>query len=173
MGLVSSTFEKNKMIGHLTTNQIDFVLHNEVVGRIGCYSEGQVYIVPISYVFDGKNIFGHTYEGLKIKTMRENPKVCFQVDNFRDMANWKSVIAWGEFIEVSDTVEKNRALKLLFNRHLPVVSSITTHLGNTWPFYSEEPEDIDGIIFKIVLDKRTGKFEESFEDDGVDSFCIM
>jgi nitroimidazol reductase NimA-like FMN-containing flavoprotein (pyridoxamine 5'-phosphate oxidase superfamily) len=41
------------MLGELTPEQINAVLFSEVVGRIGCHSEGRTYVVPITYVFDG------------------------------------------------------------------------------------------------------------------------
>ncbi|MDP9229322.1 MAG: pyridoxamine 5'-phosphate oxidase family protein [Bacteroidota bacterium] len=149
------------MIGNLTEIQIDELLHKEVVGRIGCYANDVVYVVPISYVYDGKNIYAHTYEGLKTEIMRKNPNVCFQVDDYNDMGNWQSAIAWGKFEEIDEGEERISALKLLLNRPLPVVSSITTHLGKSWPFYSDDLEKIDGIVFRIVLTKHTGKFEST------------
>ena len=150
------------MIGNLTESQMNELLQKEIVGRIGCHTQEMVYVVPISYVYDGNNIYGHTYDGLKIKTMRKNPEVCFEVDDLRDMGNWLSVIAWGTFEEITDPQEKVRAMKLLLNRSLPVISSSTTHLGNNWPF-PDETDIIDGILFKIVLGKKTGKFESSSE----------
>ena len=88
------------MLGELTPEQINAVLFNEVVGRIGCYLEGRTYIVPITYVFDGEAVYGHSAEGLKIRMMRTNPNVCFQVDQRENLANWRSVIAWGVFEEL-------------------------------------------------------------------------
>lgn len=32
--------------------------------------------------------------------MRANPEVCSQVDEIDDMANWRSVIAWGRYEEL-------------------------------------------------------------------------
>jgi nitroimidazol reductase NimA-like FMN-containing flavoprotein (pyridoxamine 5'-phosphate oxidase superfamily) len=149
------------MLGNLTDTAIDKLLHKEVVGRIGCYSGYRVYVVPISYAYDGKNIYAHTSEGLKAEIMRKNPDVCFEVDNLKDMSNWQSVIAWGKFEEITEPEEKNRALKLLLNRKLPVQSSLTTRLGDSWPFYSGEPEEIDGILFRISIKERTGRYESS------------
>jgi nitroimidazol reductase NimA-like FMN-containing flavoprotein (pyridoxamine 5'-phosphate oxidase superfamily) len=88
------------MIGELTPEQINAVLFNEVVGRIACSSEGRIYIVPITYVFDGDAVYGHSAEGLKIRMMRANPHVCFEVDQRENLANWRSVIAWGVYEEL-------------------------------------------------------------------------
>ena len=32
--------------------------------------------------------------------MRENPWVCVEVDHMDNLANWRSVIAWGRFEEL-------------------------------------------------------------------------
>jgi nitroimidazol reductase NimA-like FMN-containing flavoprotein (pyridoxamine 5'-phosphate oxidase superfamily) len=120
-----------------------------------------IYVVPISYAYDGNCIYGHTFEGLKIDLMRSNPSVCFEVDDLRDMGNWQSVIGWGKFEEILDKTERNNALKTLLDRPLPVISSITTHLGKSWPFYPDDLETIYGIVFKITLEKKTGKFEST------------
>lgn len=146
------------MIGYLTAIQIEEVLANQVVGRIGCTINGKIYVVPISYAFDDNSIYAHTQEGLKIEAMRNNPEVCFEVDDYTDMANWKSVIAWGRYEEITDAENRTAAIKILVQRNLPTPSSITTHIGATWPFYTEN-ETIGGIVFKIVLTEKTGKFE--------------
>ena len=80
------------MLGALYKPQIDHVLHSQVVGRIGCYADGKLYVVPITYAYDGKYIYAHSKDGMKIKMMRKNPHVCFEVDVMENMANWRSVI---------------------------------------------------------------------------------
>jgi nitroimidazol reductase NimA-like FMN-containing flavoprotein (pyridoxamine 5'-phosphate oxidase superfamily) len=151
------------MIGNLTESEIKDLLHKEVIGRIGCMVNNSIYIVPVSYAYDDKNIYVHSYEGSKISGMREHPEVCFEVDDIRDMSSWKSVIAWGRFEEIVDQEERNEAVRILLGRTLPTLSSVTTHLGESWPFYSEAAEEIDGIIFKILIEKATGKFERTIK----------
>jgi len=154
------------MIGQLSSAEIENLLCKQVIGRIGCHNGDLLYVVPISYAYDGKYIYCHAYPGKKIDMMRKNPKICFQVDEMEDMANWKSVIAWGGFEELTDKKEKNKALQILLQRPLPVISSITTHLGGAWPFSGENPNelnDIPGIVFRISLNEKTGKFESTSE----------
>jgi uncharacterized protein len=148
------------MIGFLTDAQIDILLRKQIVGRLGFIADKTVHIVPISYVYDGNNIYAHTYEGEKINAMRSNPEVCFEIDDLREMANWKSVITWGSFEEIKEPQERQAALRLLLERPLPVVSSVTTHLGKNWPF-ADEIENIDGIVFRIKILRRMGKFEST------------
>ena len=66
----------------------------------------------------------------------------------------------------NDTKRKNNALRILLQRPLPIISSITTHLGDTWPFTSPTEEElikIPGIVFKISIKERTGKLEATSE----------
>ena len=39
------------MYGNLSAREIERVLSSERVGRIGCHSDGQTYIVPTSYAW--------------------------------------------------------------------------------------------------------------------------
>lgn len=158
---------KKNMIGNLTDTQIELFLQNEVVGRIGCLADNMVYIVPISYAYDKGNVYAHTFEGKKLDAMRKNPDVCFEVDDIKIMGNWKSVIAWGKFEELTDAESKRHALQLLLNRQLPTISSITTHLGSNWPFLPTDINKIEGVVFKIALSNSTGKYESTMESPSV------
>jgi nitroimidazol reductase NimA-like FMN-containing flavoprotein (pyridoxamine 5'-phosphate oxidase superfamily) len=110
------------MLGELTKEQSLQVLQSEVVGRVGCYANGKVYIVPVTYVFDGKFIYAHSKEGLKIELMRKNPSVCFQVDCIENMAHWRSVIVWGEYKELKGN-NHDLAIKILKDRLSPLLLS--------------------------------------------------
>jgi uncharacterized protein len=147
------------MLGNLNTEEIEKVLHSQIVGRIGCHADGITYIVPISYVYDGTYIYGHTGEGQKITMMRKNPKVCFEVDTMKNMANWQSVIAQGEFSELKDEAARKEALQKLVDRVLPIISSETTHLSPHWPFPAEDINTIKGVVYRIRLLEKTGRYE--------------
>jgi len=149
------------MFGELNSEQIEEVLKKQVIGRIGCDGDDHIYIVPVSYAYDGKYVYVRSFEGKKLEMMRKDPNVCFQVDDMQNMANWQSVIAWGEFEELSDVAERNKALRFLIDRHLPLFSSETTHLGGNWPFPPEDLNIIKGIVFRILLKEKTGRFERT------------
>ena len=149
------------MFGKLDYKEIEVVLRHQIVGRIGCHAEGMTYVVPISYAYDGVYIYGHTREGMKINIMRKNPQVCFEVDQMKDMANWKSVIVWGTYEELSEKTERTKALVSLIDRILPLVSSETVHLSAHWPFIADDISTINGIVFRIRLKEKTGRFENN------------
>ena len=152
------------MIGKLDNTAIEDVLHKQVLGRVACHANNMTYIVPISYAYDGTYVYGHTYEGMKIKMMRENPKVCFEVETMENMANWKSVIAWGEFEELTDPEERKKGIKELLDRTLPLITSSTVEITPQWPFSPSDLNKVDGIVYRIKLDQKTGRFEKNGSD---------
>jgi nitroimidazol reductase NimA-like FMN-containing flavoprotein (pyridoxamine 5'-phosphate oxidase superfamily) len=167
---INLVYEKVCMLAELSIQEIEDLLHDQIVGRIGCHDGDVVYVVPISYAYQENVIYCHSYEGKKMELMRKSPKVCFQVDEMKDMANWKSVIAWGDFEELQKEKEKVNALIILLNRKLPIPSSITTHLGEHWPFTSITPVELNkipGTVFKITLVKKTGRIESTSESPSI------
>lgn len=149
------------MFGKLDNAQIEKVLSDNFIGRIGCHANNKTYVVPVSYAYDGECIYGHAYEGLKISMMRQNPNVCFQVDRMENMANWQSVIAWGTFKELTGVEERNAGLQKLTGRTFPEISSATVKLSSQWPFPPDDLKKVKGIIFKICLHEKSGRYEAS------------
>ena len=148
------------MFKDLDKQQIESVMAENILGRLGCHADGKTYVVPVSYAYDGKYIYVRSFEGLKISMMRKNPNVCFQVDSFEDMADWKSVITWGVFEELTNEEERNDGLKILINRILPGISSETMKISPAWPFPTHDYTKIEGIVFRIRLTEKTGRCEK-------------
>ena len=153
------------MFGKMNSEEIDTLLHKQLVGYIGCHADGLTYVVPVSYMYDGKHVYVHSHEGMKLDVMRKNPKVCFQVDDTRDLANWQCAICQGEFEELEDDAAKREAFQKLRSRVLPIVTSQTMHLSADWPFYAGKDEPLEGIYFRIAIQDMTGRFEKEDRSD--------
>jgi len=147
------------MIGSLTKSQCERILLGSMIGRIGCYSSGKSYVVPITYVFDNGYIYAHSKEGLKIRMMRKNPEVCFQVDQIDNMANWRSVILWGKFEELKNSAEQEKALKIIINglQAFPTSDSVKPAKSKLElnPHKEKKP-----IIYRISVEEISGRFEK-------------
>ncbi|MEO8819839.1 MAG: pyridoxamine 5'-phosphate oxidase family protein [Ginsengibacter sp.] len=148
------------MFDTLSHNQIIEVVSKSILGRLGCHADGKTYVVPISYAYDSNCIYARTFEGMKISMMRKNPNVCFQVDKMESMADWKSVIIWGDFEELKDDAERKKGLEILASRVLPNIASETVKFTPEWPFSSSSFDEIDGIIFRIRINEMTGRGEK-------------
>jgi nitroimidazol reductase NimA-like FMN-containing flavoprotein (pyridoxamine 5'-phosphate oxidase superfamily) len=149
------------MIGKLTNPQMDEVLHNNRLGRLGCNDGKLTYIVPVSYVYDGRNIICHAVPGQKIRIMRKNPSVCFLVDEIRNFTSWKSVICWGEYEELTDEWERFSAMKLFVDRTMKLKISETAVppeiSGNR--VHPRSPGNIKPVIYRIIIREKTGRYE--------------
>jgi uncharacterized protein len=146
------------MFKQLDKQQIEDLLHHQPVGRLGCHADGQTYVVPISYAYDGEYVYARTFEGKKLDMLRKNPELCFQVDDTRDLSNWQSVICWGVFEELADGPDRNKAIDTLVKRNLPLIHSETMHLTRDAPF-NPDYKGVEGVIFRILLTNKTGKTE--------------
>jgi nitroimidazol reductase NimA-like FMN-containing flavoprotein (pyridoxamine 5'-phosphate oxidase superfamily) len=152
------------MIESLSDQEIMNVVSNSVIGRLGCHADATTYVVPISFAYDSGYIYARSFEGMKVKMMRQNPEVCFQVDEMQSMADWKSVIMWGTFEELKKKADREMGLKILLSRILPNVSSETVKFTPEWPFASENLSEIEGIVFRIRIREMSGRMEKPNAD---------
>ena len=149
------------MIGEMKPKEIEELLRRETTGRIGCHSDRRTYVVPITYVYAAGSVYGHSPEGMKIRMMRQNPEVCFEVDRIQGATDWQSVIAWGRFEELQGE-EAFRAMDLWIERFAGLVVSETSHpsyvlrraAGGSPPNYGRGV-----ILYRIALTEKTGRFE--------------
>ena len=147
------------MMGELTSQEIEEVLHRATFGRLGCHADGRTYIVPVGYAYDGNRIVVQTVAGMKIDMMRANPEVCFEVEEVQSLTNWRTVIAWGSFVELSGT-EAAAAVGLLVDRLLPIVQEGPgARFGRAVTPTLREREHPPGVVFAIELREKSGRFE--------------
>ncbi|MCU0635956.1 MAG: pyridoxamine 5'-phosphate oxidase family protein [Gemmatimonadaceae bacterium] len=150
------------MLGHLRADDIERVLHEEVIGRIGCRDGEDCYVVPVTYAYDGHAIYGHSREGRKLRAMTAHPRVCFEVDRWRDLSNWESVIAWGRF-ERLEGAAATEAMERLVARVRPLLTHGAAHAPHPTPppAHAGATHHVDACAFRIVLEERTGRFEHT------------
>ena len=131
------------VIAELDRAEVDDLLHAQVVGRIGCHADGETYVVPVIYAYDGEAFYVYTVEGRKVRMMRASPQVCFEVDEY-ERGRWRSAIAQGRYEEL-DAEGAERALALLAARFPPAG-------GDRRPRAEGAP-----VAFRIVIDELTGR----------------
>jgi uncharacterized protein len=148
------------MLGKLDDGEIEDLLRDEVVGRLGCHADGRTYVVPITYAYVEKSIVGHAVEGLKLRLMRTNPEVCFEVDRVEDLSHWRSAIVWGTFEELSGP-DADRATAQLFSRLLPLgANPKASQTPKTLTHqYRAQAENIPAIAFRVRIRDWSGRFE--------------
>jgi nitroimidazol reductase NimA-like FMN-containing flavoprotein (pyridoxamine 5'-phosphate oxidase superfamily) len=95
--------------------EIDEFMREQVVGRVGCYTDGRIYVVPVIFAWDGSCAYVYSVEGQKVTMMRANPSVCFEVDQYLPGGGWRSVIIQGTYEELSGD-DAGLTLRLLADR---------------------------------------------------------
>jgi hypothetical protein len=148
------------MLGSLSSAEIEELLRTEVVARLGCHAEGRTYVVPVTYAYDGDALLIQSADGLKLRMMHDNPWVCVEVDHIDNLANWRSVIAWGRFGELLGA-DASAALARLRDRLQPLIISETTPVSEALAEGETRVRSGNGhaSIYRIHLFEKTGRFE--------------
>jgi nitroimidazol reductase NimA-like FMN-containing flavoprotein (pyridoxamine 5'-phosphate oxidase superfamily) len=150
------------MIGKLSDQQMQNILQQNMMGRIGCSSNSRILVVPVCYAYNGKAIIAHSAEGMKINMMRNHPQVCFEVDVITSLTHWESVIIWGEYQEILDEKERFYSMKYLMSRLLQYTETGKVHPAQ--PVLAEEDKghfnsNIRPVIYRITIEEMTGRYE--------------
>ncbi|ARK09817.1 pyridoxamine 5'-phosphate oxidase family protein [Fibrella sp. ES10-3-2-2] len=139
------------MLSDLSPEVTNHLLTTQFFGRIGCAANGQVLVVPVSYFYDGQAIYGHTREGTKTQFLRQNPAVCFEVDEICSPTSWRSVVVQGMYEELEGDERTYIEQQLGPGRIAPqkLAQSDT----------SELPPLDKSVVYRIRIIKKTGRSE--------------
>jgi len=152
----SGDWYDSHMVGELTREECLKVLEEGFVARLGCHVDGETYVVPISYALDGERILGQTTVGKKVQMLRANPRVCLVVDTGKALDDWKSVIVWGSYQELSDG-EKPAAARALMDALSPHLSAEGRSQRDVTP--DKISGRYEGVVYAIKIERMTGRFE--------------
>lgn len=132
-------------IAVLDTERIERLLETALVGRIACasptFDNGRPYIVPLAYGYDGDAVYAVGPVGRKIRIMRQQPLVSFEVDSAVAEDQWQSVVAEGTYEELSEPDDREAGLQVIFGQ-------------------GERPEIAeDAVVYRLRLTSKSGRFE--------------
>jgi nitroimidazol reductase NimA-like FMN-containing flavoprotein (pyridoxamine 5'-phosphate oxidase superfamily) len=146
------------LINEIAEMECRELLGRAVIGRLGCSRDDQPYVVPIGIAYEGDYIYVFSTLGKKIKWMRDNPKVCVQVDETSENSAWASVIANGEYEELPNpqfAQERAHARSLLEKRHQWWLNALAERRIQV------SDVEIEPIFFRIRILSLTGLRGES------------
>lgn len=130
------------------------LLQRSKLGRLACSRNDQPYILPIHLYFDSgaKCLYGFSTVGQKIEWMRENPRVCVEVDEVTDKDRWTTVLVFGAYEELGDSREdaaaRNRAQTLF---------EATPEWWFPAAARSESREPHAVVLYRIRIDRVSGR----------------
>src|SRR5947209_20071259 len=101
----------------LDRDEIEEFLLAQRIARLGCHADCETYVVLVIYGYRDGAIVSVTQEGRKVAMLRENPRVCVEVDEYDSdgRGSWRSVIGYGNAEELAGE-EIEAALALLRER---------------------------------------------------------
>ena len=131
------------------------LLKRTKTGRLACAHEGQSYITPMSFVYDGNCLYSFSTVGQKITWMRANPLVCVEVDELVSPREWKTVVVLGRYEELPNTPGddelRSYAYALLQRRPL------WWEPGYVRTIVDGKERPIEFLYFRIHIDQMSGR----------------
>jgi nitroimidazol reductase NimA-like FMN-containing flavoprotein (pyridoxamine 5'-phosphate oxidase superfamily) len=131
----------------LSRSETEEFLRAQRIARLGCHAGGETYVVPLIYAYEDDAVVAVTTEGRKTAMLRENPRVCVEVDEYDadGKGSWRSVIADGHCEELAgDAIEP--ALALLRERFARAAGRVA----------EPRPLGPNVVVLRIHLDDVSG-----------------
>ncbi|HEY7496897.1 MAG TPA: pyridoxamine 5'-phosphate oxidase family protein [Vicinamibacterales bacterium] len=138
----------------LTSSQCLDILSRVHLGRLGCAHDNQPYIIPIHFSFDADRhcVYAFSTIGQKIEWMRQNPKVCLEIEDIADKDHWTTVVVFGRYEEIHQSpkeAEARRRAERLFQERrewwLPAAGRLRSG------------ERHEMVVYRIQIDRVTGR----------------
>lgn len=142
------------MAREIDRSEIDAILGEECVVRIGCAAAGEIFVVPVAYVYDGESLLAFSYPGRKLEMMTAEPRVCFEIDRIAHLGNWSSVIGWGIF-EVLEGESRERGKRMLAER----LSGRLVDEVSRERLRRAMSDDPGPVVFRIIIESVSGRSE--------------
>ena len=135
----------------LSPREVDEFLREQRIARLGCHADGVTYVVPLIYAYEDGAVVAVTTEGRKTAMLRENPRVCVEMDEYDadGKGSWRSVIGHGTCEELAGE-EIEPALALMRERFARTAGR------------SAEPRPLgpNVVVLRIRLDEISGRSVE-------------
>jgi nitroimidazol reductase NimA-like FMN-containing flavoprotein (pyridoxamine 5'-phosphate oxidase superfamily) len=136
--------------------EIEAILHEATVCRIGLADDDGPYVVPVCFGYEDGSVYIHSApEGKKLAMLAKNSRCCFEVDICDQVirgdrpCSWgmryRSVIGYGKAAILTDPDEKRYG-----------VACIVRHYGGSTHAFSES-DLLSVTVIRIAVESMTGK----------------
>ncbi|MCX7006653.1 MAG: pyridoxamine 5'-phosphate oxidase family protein [Kiritimatiellaeota bacterium] len=142
----------------ISPEQLDAIIRGSQVCRLALIAEGRLYLVPLSFGYDGAALYFHTaLEGRKIAAFLAGGEVCFECERNVEVRrgsadnacqwsmNYESVSGYGTISELTTAEEKRHAFDQIMRQYT----------ARDWTF----PDDalLKTRTWKLIITSMTGK----------------
>ena len=126
------------------------LLRREIVGRMAFSFRDRVDITPIHYVYADGWVFARTSHGAKMTTIAHSPWVALEVDEVKDVFEWKSVVLHGTVYLAERNAGPTEARRWLTG--IELLRRIVPATGT-----SLDPVAFRSLVFGIHVESVTGR----------------
>jgi len=137
--------------------ELEAILEGAIICRVAMMDSERPYILPFNYGYSKGCLYIHSApEGKKIDLLRENPEVCFEVEDSMEITKggkacdwstrYRSVVGYGRVEILSDDEGKQHGLEVIMAQHgAPDLNEFN-------------PENMKRmVILKLTIRSMTGK----------------
>jgi nitroimidazol reductase NimA-like FMN-containing flavoprotein (pyridoxamine 5'-phosphate oxidase superfamily) len=141
---------------------LEEILSNQIICRLAMVDGGRPYIIPLNFGYKDGCLYIHSApEGKKIDLLRQNPEVCFEVEDMFEITKgvkacdwstrYRSVVGYGSVEILSDQESKQQGLEVLMAQHgAPDLREF-------------DPRNMDRmVILKIRITSMNGKHSSKY-----------
>ncbi len=109
-------------------DEIERIIKKAINCRIGLVDDDEPYVVPVCFGYERNALYFHSaLEGRKVKLIKKNNKICFEIDTdvevvkAEEACRWtmkyRSVIGVGKAYILENDEEKSHGLKLIMRQY--------------------------------------------------------
>jgi nitroimidazol reductase NimA-like FMN-containing flavoprotein (pyridoxamine 5'-phosphate oxidase superfamily) len=137
-------------------SEIESIIGNSLVCRLGLADDGTPYIVPLCFGYKDNCLYFHSAkEGRKVEILKQNNQVCFEFDITPEVKTGKTACAWGmkyqsvigfgKALFIEDPEERRKALDVIMRQYADGVFE-----------YSAKSFE-KALVIKVEIESMTGK----------------
>ena len=130
--------------------EIEAMLRSQHYGRLAFAFRDRVDIEPIHYVYDDGWIYGRTAPGTKLTVLTHHPWVAFEIDEVRDLFEWRSAVVKGTvyFVEPDGSPQQDE----VYDRALAALRQLVPET-----LAEGDPAHARTVVFRIHIDEMHGR----------------
>jgi nitroimidazol reductase NimA-like FMN-containing flavoprotein (pyridoxamine 5'-phosphate oxidase superfamily) len=142
------------LVEEMTVEECRKAMSSAHFGRLASARDGQPYVVPVSFVVDEEYVYLFSMLGQKVEWMRDNPRVCLEIDSVNSQSDWTSIVVLGRYEELPDTPE-GRPARLRCRQLLEVQA--TWWEPGAVAVANRVSQDVTPVFYRIYMDRLTGR----------------
>lgn len=143
------------LIREMTETECRHALERVTFGRLACARDNQPYVVPISFAYDGRHLYGFSTPGQKIEWMRSNPLICLEMEERTSRDQWISVVVSGRYQELPDTPEF-AADRVVAHEALQKHAMWWEYAAIPGAEWRRKPAPFTPVFYRVHITKMTG-----------------